>query len=94
MCMNPNQINDSMKELQELRRMREELDQEITALEDAFKEYMKETDTYEINTLTGKITWLERTSNRFDSAAFKREVPELYKRYCKPSCSRYFVLCK
>ncbi len=94
MCMNPSQLNDSMRELQELRRMREELDQEITALEDAFKEHMKETDNYEINTLTGKITWFERTSQRFDSASFKREVPELYKRYCKSSCSRYFVLCK
>ncbi len=94
MCMNPNQINDSMRELQELRRMREEIDQEITALEDCFKEHMKETDNYVINTITGKITWLERTSKRFDSAAFKREFPDVYKRYSKESTSRYFVLCK
>lgn len=84
------QINDNVKELQELRRMKEELDAEITAIEDLLKQHMHDTGIYTIDALTGKITWLESTSSRFDSAAFKKELPELYKRYSKPVTTRSF----
>ena len=88
------EINENVKELQELRRMREELDAEITALEDTLKQHMNDTGVYTIDALTGKITWLENTSNRFDSSSFKKELPDLYKRYTKPFTTRYFKVLK
>lgn len=84
------EINNNVKELQELRRMREELEEEITAIEDLLKQHMHDTGVYTIDALTGKITWLESTSNRLDSSALKRELPELYARYSKPVTTRSF----
>ena len=88
------ELNNNVKELQELRRMREELDAEITAIEDALKQHMRDTGIYEIDALTGKVTWYESSSNRLDSAALKRELPELYARYSKETKNRYFRLQK
>lgn len=88
------QINENVKELQELRRMKEELEAEITSLEDMLKQHMKDTGVYEIEALTGKVTWYESASNRFDSAAMKKELPDLYKRFCKEVSTRYFRLQK
>lgn len=88
------ELNNNVKELQELRRLREELDAEIEGIEDVLKQHMKDTGKYEIDALTGKVTWLESTSNRFDSAAMKKELPDLYSRYSKPVTTRYFRLQK
>ena len=88
------EINTNVKELQELRRMKDELEAEITAIEDRLKQHMNETGVYEINALSGRITWFESTSKRFDSAALKRELPELYSRYARENTDRYFRLLK
>ena len=88
------EINENVRELQELRRMKEELEAEITAIEDVLKQHMKDTGVYEIDALTGKVTWLEAVSNRFDSTAMKKELPDLYKRFCKEVSTRYFRLQK
>jgi len=88
------EINENVKELQELRRMKEELEAEITAIEDKLKAHMIESGIYTIDALTGRISWLENTSCRFDSASFKRELPDLYQRYSKPFTTRYFKVLK
>lgn len=89
-----NEINKNVQELQELRRMKEELEAEIAAIEDKLKAHMTECGVYELNALTGKVTWYESTSNRLDSSALKRELPDLYSRYSKPFTTRYFRLQK
>lgn len=38
------------------------------------------------------ISWKPRESTRFDSASFKEEYPELYKRYTKQTVSRFFIV--
>ena len=88
------ELNNNVKELQELRRMKEELEAEITAIEDALKQHMNETGVYEINALTGKVTWFESASSRLDSSALKKELPDLYTRYCKQIKTRYFRIQK
>ena len=88
------ELNNNVRDLQELRRMREELDVEITAIEDALKQHMRDTGIFEIDALTGKVTWFESTSSRLDSSALKKELPELYARYSKPVATRYFRLQK
>ena len=93
MC-NAVEINKNVQELQELRRMKEELEAEITAIEDVLKQHMSETGVYEINALTGKVTWFESASSRLDSAALKKELPDLYVRYSKETKTRYFRIQK
>lgn len=88
------ELNANVKELQELRRMKEELEAEISTLEDTLKQHMHDTGIYEIDALTGKVTWFEVASQRFDSSALKKELPDLYSRYCKEIKSRYFRLQK
>ena len=89
-----NELNTNVKELQELRRMKEELEAEIMTIEDQLKQHMHDTGIYEINALTGRITWFETTNKRFDSTAMKKELPDLYARYTKESTTRYFRLLK
>jgi predicted phage-related endonuclease len=86
------ELSSKIKELRELRRMAEELDAEITGLEDTIKAQMTAEDT---DTLTGtdyKVTWKAVKSTRFDSAAFKATHAELYQQYSKQTESRRFVV--
>ena len=63
------EITKTATDLMELRRMREELDAEISALEDQIKAHMG--DQEQIVAGAFKITWRSITSSRFDSARFK-----------------------
>ena len=90
--MSNQDMNSKVKELRELRRMAEELEVEITAIQDALKGEM---DAQGTDTLTGtdwKITWKNVTSSRLDSAALKRELPDVAARYMKKTTARRFVL--
>lgn len=88
------EIDNAVRDLQEYRRMKEQLDAEITAIEDILKAHMRDTGVYEIEALSGHITWFENTSNRLDSTALKKELPDLYSRYSKPITTRYFRVLK
>ena len=86
------EIQSKVHELRELRRMADELAAEIEAAQDAIKAHMTAIDT---DTLTGadyKITWRSVTSCRFDSAAFKKAMPDLAERFTKSTTSRRFVV--
>ena len=86
---NPN-MEAKIKELLELKRMREELDAEITSQEDAIKSIMGDDETL----LAGafKVTWTPYTSTRFDSARFKKEHVELASAYTKTTTVRRFTV--
>lgn len=90
--MSINEITANVSELRELRRMADEIQAEIDAIQDKIKEYMNATG---VDTLAGtdyKITWKEITSSRFDTTAFKKENPEIAAAYTKTVSSRRFVL--
>ena len=84
---NPN-MEPKIKELLELKRMKEELEAEITSMEDEIKQVMGEEETL----LAGafKVTWTPYTSTRFDSARFKKEHVELAEAYTKTTTARRF----
>lgn len=86
------ELNGKIKELRSLRRMADELAGEIEALQDAIKAEMTARN---VDTLTGtdwKITWKAVTSNRMDTTALKKELPDIAARYTKASVSRRFTL--
>mgnify|MGYP001088290785 CR=1 FL=1 len=86
------ELNGKIKELRSLRRMADELAGEIEALQDAIKAEMT---TRNVDELTGddwKVTWREVVSNRLDSTALKKELPDIATRYTKASVSRRFTL--
>ena len=84
---NPN-MEPKIKELLELKRMKEELEAEITSMEDEIKQVMGDEETL----LAGafKVTWTPYTSTRFDSTRFKKDHAELAEAYTKTTTTRRF----
>ena len=86
---NPN-MESKVKELMELRRMKEEIEAEITAAEDEIKGVMGEEETL----LAGafKVSWKTFTSSRLDSTALKKALPEIAARFTKKTTARRFSI--
>lgn len=88
--MSITEMEAKARELQELKRMREELEAEITAMEDAIKAAMG--DREQVTAGAYKITWKAITSSRVDTSAIKRELPEIAARYTRQTTTRRFVV--
>ena len=84
------ELTGKVRELKELKAMAEELAAEITAIEDAIKEEMTARKTDEMQIDVFKIRWTTVISNRFDSTAFKKAMPELHAQFTKQTESRRF----
>ena len=86
------EMDSKIKELRELRRMADELQAEIDSLQDTIQAEMTARD---VDTLAGtdwRVTWKNVTSNRLDSTALKKELPEIAARFMKQTTARRFVL--
>lgn len=90
--MSRTDINETVKEIRELKRMREELDAEIAAAEDLIKAEMNRTSNYTILGDDYKVTWNEVTSTRVDTTALKKALPEVVERFTKTTTSRRFCI--
>lgn len=90
--MSTKEMTAKVRELKELKAMAEELATEITAIEDEIKAEMTARDTDELTVDVYKIRWTKVTSNRFDSTAFKKAMPDLYGQFTKTSESRRFTV--
>ena len=86
---NPN-MESKVKELMELKRMKEELEAEIAAAEDEIKAVMGSEETL----LAGafKVDWKTVITSRIDTAALKRVMPEIAERFMKHTTTRRFCL--
>jgi len=85
-------IEAKAKELQELKRMKEELEAEITSLEDEIKAEMTERNTETLIAGAFRIKWTSFQSNRFDTARFKKEHADLAAAYTTVAKSRRFSI--
>lgn len=83
-------MESQIKELLELKRMREELDTEIVAAEDVIKSIMGDDETL----LAGefKVSWKSFTSNRLDSTALKKALPEIAAQFTRQTTVRRFSI--
>ena len=84
------ELEAKAQELQELKRMREELDAEIEAVQDAIKTIMGATEEMTVGAF--RITWKNITTNRIDTAAMKKALPEVVAQYTKTSTVRRFTV--
>ena len=84
------EITAAVTQLQELRRMQEELTAEIETLTDAIKAHM---GTQEL-LLAGpyKVTWKAVTSSRIDTTALKKALPDIAAQYTKTTTTRRFEI--
>ena len=90
--MNKTEISETVKNIRELKRMREEIEAEISAEEDRIKEEMNRTSNYTIMGDDYKVTYTEVTSTRIDTAALKKALPDVAERFSKTSTSRRFCI--
>ena len=86
---NPN-MESKVKELMELRRMKEEIEAEIAAAEDEIKGVMGDEETL----LAGafKVDWKTVITSRIDTATLKNIMPEIAERFMKQTTTRRFCV--
>ena len=84
------EMESKARELKEFKRMQEELTDEITALEDALKAAMG--DSEQVVAGGYKITWKPVTSARIDTTALKKALPDVAERFTKTSIYKRFQI--
>lgn len=84
------ELSSKAQELMELRRMREELENEITAIEDEIKATMGEQETVIAGPF--KLTYKVIASSRLDTGAMKKAIPEICAQYMKTTTVRRFTI--
>ena len=88
--MSANEIQSKARELKELKVMKDELEAEITAIEDALKAAMGEQE--EMRCGEYKLTYQTVSTSRFDSARFRREHADLADAYTRATTYRRFCV--
>ena len=72
--------------------MKEELEAEISSIQDEIKAVMTEQNVDELVTNEYKIRWKEVESKRFDTTSFKQKYSDLYNQFTKCSICRRFTI--
>lgn len=85
-----NDIITKVQELMELRRMAEELQSEINALQEAVKDFMGSEETMIAGAF--KVSYKNVTSSRLDSTALKRDLPNVAALYTRQTTTRRFTI--
>ena len=88
--MSTNELTTKIRELKELQAMADELQKEITAIQDEVKAEMTKRNVEELIVDVFKVRWTTVISKRFDTTAFKATHNDLYSQYTKASESRRF----
>ena len=88
--MSMNEMTAKVRELKELKAMADELAAEITAIEDTIKAAMTEQGVEEMTVDFYKVRYKTVKSNRFDTTAFKKAMPDLAAQFTKQTETRRF----
>ena len=90
--MSKQELIAKIEELNQWEALMEEAKNEAEALRDAIKAEMLQQDTEEMVIGTYIVRWTSVLSNRFDTTAFKKVMPDVYKAYTKQLASRRFTI--
>lgn len=90
MC--PMEIISKIQQLKELEELIKDAEKEAEALKDAIKEEMLRQHKEELEAGKYIVRYTVVSSNRFDSTAFKKVMPDVYKAYTKQVTSRRFTI--
>ena len=84
------EMETTARELRELARLREELDAEITALQDALKLALG--DQEQVTAGEYKISYKAVTNQRVDAKALKAALPEIATQFTKTTTAKRFTV--
>lgn len=90
--MSTNDLVMKVEQLKELEELLEEVKAEAESVRDEIKQEMMAQDTEELETGQYIIRWTSVLTNRFDTTAFKKVLPDVYKAYTKQITSRRFSI--
>ena len=90
--MSPNDLVMKVEQLKELEELLEEVKAEAESVRDEIKQEMMAQDTEELEVGQYIIRWTSVLTNRFDTTAFKKVLPDVYKAYTKQITSRRFSI--
>ena len=88
MCNANESIITKVEELMELRKLAEELDEQMEAITDEIKAYMGSEETMMAG--SWKVTWKETVSRRMDTKALKKVLGDALEEYYKTIVTRPF----
>ena len=90
--MSTNEIAHKIEVLQEWEKIAEEAKVEAEALRDEIKQELLRNDVEVMHAGQYIIRWTSVLSQRFDTTAFKKVMPDVYKAYTKQVSSRRFTI--
>ena len=90
--MSTKELTAQIESLRALEELIEEAKAEAETLRDAIKQEMLLLDTEEITAGQYIVRWTSVLSQRFDTTAFKKVMPEVYKAYIKQVSSKRFTI--
>ena len=86
------EITCKIEALKDLESLIEEAKAEAEALRDEIKTEMLSRNTEELEAGQYIVRWTSVLTQRFDTTAFKKVMPEIYKEYTKQVSSRRFSI--
>ena len=86
------EITSKIEALKELEALIDEAKAEAEALRDEIKQEMLNRDTEELEAGQYIVRWTSVLSQRFDTTAFKKVMPDVYKSYTKQVSSKRFSI--
>ena len=90
--MSTTEITSKIEALKDLESLIEEAKAEAEALRDEIKSEMLNRDTEELESGQYIVRWTSVLTQRFDTTAFKKVMPDVYKAYTKQVSSRRFSI--
>ena len=88
--MSITEITAKVTEYQELKRMLEEIEAEMAALQDEIKAHMGESEMLMAGPY--KVSYKTVTSSRVDTTALKKALPDIAAKYTKTTTTRRFTV--
>lgn len=86
------EIENKIKEYKELKRMAEELSAEMDKIKDELKAEFEKEHTDTIITNCYKVTYKTVTSERIDTVAFKKNMPDIASKFTKSTTTKRFTI--
>ena len=90
--MSTTEITSKIEALKDLESLIEEAKAEAETLRDEIKTEMLNRDTEELEAGQYIVRWTSVLTQRFDTTAFKKVMPDVYKAYTKQVSSRRFSI--
>lgn len=85
-------IRQAVQDIRELTRMKAEIEEQLTAAQDVIKAEMTAQNVDELTGTDYRVTWKTVTSNRIDTTALKKDMPEIAQMFTRESSTRRFLV--